>query len=326
MLRYELYGLSAGNPYASATLDPFTIEAHRGLLLELEGFIRLATIEAAVEKAAGADEPAFFLITGTGNSGRSSLANHIMYRYQCARAAHLPCFRLVTHCAERGEMTHDAYRTLRSTLLSLRAKMRAGQIDVPPPLAEMFAELSRRPRAEALDDYELQEIATYAASIFTARDVGFGIRYEGVATKELITRAARVFENASTVVVFTVDNYRHATAVQLTQADRQDFARRGHITDLTPLTSDQVAALARHRWTGHPPVPFEARGVREVFHERPLTIGQALRRLHMLLEARLREYDGDEPWPTEGLSMDGSWLRAVLSRDDTWHGLGARHG
>lgn len=326
MLRYELYGLPSGNPYVSAPLDPFAVEDHRDLLLELEGFIRLTAIEAAVEKAVGTDKPAYFLITGMGNSGRTSLANHVMYRYHHARAAHLPCFRLVTHCAERGEMTHDAYRTLRSTLLSLRAKMRASQIDIPPPLSEMFTDLSARPRAQALDDYELQEIAAYAASIFAARDMGFGVRYEGVATKELITRAVRVFENASTVVVFTVDNYRHATAVQLTQADRQDFARRGHITDLTPLTPAQIAALAHHRWTGHPPSPFDPQGVRNVFHERPFTIGQALRRLHDLLDTRLREYDGDEPWPTDELRIHESWLRLAMRRGETWYGTGALHG
>ncbi|MGI5282941.1 hypothetical protein ACQEVF_06375 [Nonomuraea polychroma] len=318
--RYELYGLRSGNPYAGRPLDPLTSEDDR--LLELEGFIRLATIEATVKGAADANKPAFFLITGMGNSGRTSLANHIMYRYQHAMAARLPCFSLVTHCAERGEMTHDAYRTLRSTLLSLRAKMRANQIDVPLPLAEMFTDLSKRPRSQAMDDYELQEIADYAASIFAAHDMGFGVRYEGVATKELIIQASRVFENASTVVVFTVDNYRHATAVQLTRADRQEFARRGHITDLSPLSAAQIAALADHRWTGRRPSPFDSEGVCKAFHEHPCTIGLALRHLHRLLDTRLRQYDGDEPWPTDGLRMDEDWLLLNMRRDETWYGPG----
>jgi hypothetical protein len=312
--RYELYGLPSGNPYASRPLDPLGCEDDRHRLLDLEGFVRLAAIDATVERAAATDTPAFFLITGMGNSGRTSLANHVMYRYQSARTAHLPLFRLVRHYAERGEMTHDAYRTLRSTLLSLRAKMRANKIDVPPALAEMFEDLSKRPRAQAMDDYELQEIADYAASVFAAHDMGFGIRYEGVATKELITQATRVFENAGTVVVFTVDNYRHATAVQLTRADRQEFARRGHITDLSPLSPAQIAALAHHRWTGHPPCPFDSDGVCEAFQEHSCTIGQALRHLHRLLDTRLRQYDGDVPWPTDGLRIHESWLRLNLRR------------
>ncbi|TMR14316.1 hypothetical protein ETD86_29065 [Nonomuraea turkmeniaca] len=324
--RYELYGLPSGNPYASRPLDPLACEEDRHRLFDLEGFIRSTAIEATVESAAATDRPAFFLITGMGNSGRTSLANHVMYRYQHARTARLPPFRFVTHYAERGEMTHDAYRTLRSTLLSLRAKMRVNQIDVPPPLAEMFTELSRRPRAQAMDDYELQEIADYAAAIFAAHDMGFGVRYEGVATKELITLATRVFENASTVVVFTVDNYRHATAVQLTRADRQEFARRGHITDLSPLSPAQIAALADHRWTGHPPSPFDSAGVLKAFQEHPCTIGQALRHLYKLLDTRLRQYDGDEPWPTDGLRIHEHWLLLHMSRDETWYGPGGFHG
>ncbi|TMR88380.1 hypothetical protein, partial [Nonomuraea basaltis] len=248
-VRYELYGLPSGNPYAGGPLDPLALEADRDLLLELEGFIRPTAVEEAVEKAVGAEKPAFFLITGVGSSGRTSLANHIMYRYQHARAAHLPHFTLLTHCAERGEMTHDAYRTLRSTLLWLRSRLMSRQIVIPPDLAGMFTDLSRRMSDQAMHEYELQPIADYAAALLAARDVGFGIRYEGVATKELITQAIKVFENTSTVVVFTVDDYRHADAVQLTDADRQEFARRGHITDLSPLTPSQIAALAHHRWT-----------------------------------------------------------------------------
>ena len=68
-LRYELYGLPAGNPYAARPLDPLALPADRELVLELAGFIRLAVIEAAVKEAISEGKPAFFLITGVGNSG-----------------------------------------------------------------------------------------------------------------------------------------------------------------------------------------------------------------------------------------------------------------
>ncbi|MBF8187719.1 hypothetical protein ITP53_18670 [Nonomuraea sp. K274] len=321
-VRYDLYGLPSGNPYSTQPLDPLTRETDHERLLELEGFVHLPAIKKAVERAVGAEGPAFFLINGVGNSGRTSLANHVMYLYKLARAAHpAPCM-LLTHSPEAGEMTHDAYKTLRSTLLWLRNKMRQCHVAIPPDLADMFAELSRRPRESPLDDYDLQGIAEYAAG--TLADAGhkicFGIRYEGVATKELITQSTKVFENTSTLVVFTVDDYRHADTVQLTETDRQEFAKRGHIVDLPTLTPTQIAALAEHRWTGRPPVPFDPQAVREVFNGRPYTIGEALHHLRVLLDVRLSEYDRDDPWPNEDLSIRGKWLRLKMWQGERWYG------
>lgn len=318
--RYHLYGLASGNPYVNRPLDPLTCDADADLLHDLTGFIQPAAIGDALEKAVRAEGPAFFLITGVGNSGRTSLANHIMYRYRRIVATHLSRHHLVTHVAERADMTYDSYAILRSTLLSLRNKMRHHHVAIPPDLRDLFDELRRRPRADPLDDYDLQEIAEFIAVALAAADMGFGVRYEGVPTKDLINQAVKVFENTSTVVVFTLDRYKHAGAAQLADADRQEFARKGHVIDLSALNSHQIAALSHLRWTGHPPSPFDTQGIRNAFSARSCTIGQALRHLEVLLRIRLSEYDKDDPWPNDDLHIPENWIRLKLWQADQWNG------
>ncbi|MET7334050.1 hypothetical protein [Nonomuraea sp. NPDC005650] len=292
----------------------------------MEGFIRLAAIESTMERAINGDKPALFLITGVGNSGRTSLANHMLYAYQRAATARLAGYRFVVHRVERDDMTHDAYQLLRSTLLSLRNKMHTSNIEIPPRLQRGFTTLSHRAPTNPMNEYDLQEIAEFAATAFAAHDAGFGIRYEGVSTKELLTQAAKVFENTRTVVVFTIDNYDHASTVQLTDADRQAFARRGHVIDLSALTPRQIAVLADGRWTGEPPSPFDLDGVQRAFSTRPYTIGQAMQHLAVLLDCRLSEYDSDEPWPTDGLLMHEMWMQLKMWQAEKWNGLGDPHG
>ncbi|NRQ33601.1 hypothetical protein HII36_17345 [Nonomuraea sp. NN258] len=318
--RYDLYGLLAGNPYVNRPLDALSSASDRSLLLELGGFVELAVIQAAAERAAAREASAFFLITGKGNSGRTSLANHVMhlYRQACTRK---PGYVLVTHCADQDEMTHDAYGLVRSTLLSLRNQMPAHGIQIPDDLRPAFAELSRD-RNTQMNEYDLQDIARHIATAFSTRNAGFGIRYEGVPAKDLIMLATTVFETSAAVVVFTVDSYRHANAAQLTPADRQRFSRRGHlVVDLSTLTPDQIAALADARWNGASPTPFDPQGVRTTFGAQPYTIGQVLHYLEMMLDFRLSEYDGEEPWPqAKDLRIDGPYMQTKMWQRERWLG------
>ncbi|MFF4617405.1 hypothetical protein [Nonomuraea jabiensis] len=320
--RYELYGLE-GNPYAVGPLDAVTCESDRELLLELAG-IRLSAIEAAIERAVSRNRPAFFLITGVGKSGRTSLANHVMRLYQDATAQ--PGRTFVTHCAEPEHMTHDAYTQMCSTLLGLRNMMNDCAINVPDELRARFSELGRRTSTDPMNEYDLQDIAWSSGATFAAANVGFGVRYESVPTKKLIWLATKVFERTSTVVVFVVDAYDHANTAQLTVADRERFATRGHIVDLGTLPPVQIAELAHRRWSGRPPPPFHAEGLMEALGGRTYTVGQAMRRLALLLEFRLREYEKDDPWPTDDLRMPGDWLHLRIWQGESWNGLGGTHG
>jgi hypothetical protein len=323
--RYHLYGLPYGNPYVIRPLDPLARESDEELLHELSGFVQVSELEATIRAAVDEGRPAFFLITGKGHSGRTSLANYVMHLYRRISGERMEGYRLATVCVERDEMTHDAYRQLRSTLLALRNRMNNLNIGIDPDLRGQFTELGKRATAEPLDDYELQAIAADAAAAFKTHDAGFGVRYEGVATKSLLTKAIRVFERTDTVVVFIVDSYKHASAVQLTGTDLEEFARRGHVVELCALTPLQMAQLAHHRWNGHPPSPFHFEGVRNVFAAHSYTIGQAMRRLHTLLEFRLSEYKGEQPWPTDGLTMDEEWLEIKKWQGETWSRLGDGH-
>ncbi|MFC4115837.1 hypothetical protein [Nonomuraea zeae] len=322
--RYALYGLRSGNPYVSRPLDAVTCESDHELLLELAGFIPLTTLKTAIEQKAGRKRPVFVLITGVGKSGRTSLANHIMRLYRDAATS--PGATFVTHRAEPDDMTHDAYAQICSTLLSLRNKMNECAIKIPDELRARFTELGQRTRADRMNEYDLQDIAGLAGSTFAAAKVAFGIRYEGVPTKQLITLATKVFESTSTVVVFTVDAYEHANTVRLTKAERERFAARGHIVDLGTLTPEQISELAKHRWNGRPPAPFHEQGLTNALSGREYTVGQALRRLEVLLDFRLSEYEKDDPWPTDDLHMHENWLRLKIWQGERWNGMGDIHG
>jgi hypothetical protein len=204
--------------------------------------------------------------------------------------------------------------------------MKSNNIRIPDELSDRFDSLSLRGLADALDEYDLQAIAQDTALAFSSCNAGFGVRYESVSTKKLLTQATKVFETAATVVVFTVDTYEHADTVQLTQADRREFAMHGVVVDLNTLTPRQIAALADGRWTGQPPCPFDTKGVESAFSTRPYTIGQAIHQLGMLLDFRLSESDPDTPWPAESLRISESWLQLKLWQGEKWNGLGGPHG
>ncbi|MEO3802790.1 hypothetical protein [Nonomuraea sp. B1E8] len=321
--RYELYGLQSGNPYTCRPLNAVADDADRARLLELAGFVRLATIKEAVETGVSGNRPVFFLINGVSKSGRTSLANHVMSLYRDAAGLGES---FATHCAEPEEMTQDPYPVMCSTLLSLRNKMNEQAIAIPEVLRERFTELGRRAHIDQMNAYDLQEIAGLTGSTFAAAKGGFGIRYESVPTKKLITLATQVFAHTRTVVVFTVDDYDHANTFRLTRAERERLAPHVCVVDLAALTGEQVAHLARDRWTGRPPSPFHEEGVKSAFSGRPYTIGRAMQHLELLLEFRLREYDKDDPWPTDDLHMPESWLVNRMYQRERWNGLGGIDG
>ncbi|WP_171075269.1 hypothetical protein, partial [Nonomuraea basaltis] len=74
------------------------------------------------------------------------------------------------------------------------------------------------------------------------------------------------------------------------------------------------------------PSPFDPHGVRNVFRERPFPVGQALRHLQVLLDLRLSEYEGDEPWPTDDLRIHERWLELKMWQGERWYGTGGFRG
>ncbi|GII52401.1 hypothetical protein Pth03_07900 [Planotetraspora thailandica] len=326
-VRYELYGLpDKKNPYVNRPLDALTDSSDQDLLLELEGFIQLAGIEAAVDRAVREGRPAFFLIIGAGGSGRTSLSNHVMRSYQDRRWPGQEGDNLCVHRSPRTTMTHDPYRQLTDTLLSLRNNMKRRHIEISDDLKTSFRDLSRSQASGPLSDYDLQEIAELVSSDVATRGSGLGIHYEGVATKELLALAPRVFENTQAVMVLTVDAYDHAGTPQLTESDKQEFAKLGHVIHLEALTPAQISMLALKRWNGTQPSPFDPGGVESAFTRRRYTIGQAMRYLAMLLDFRLSEYHDAEPWPTAELRLHEDWLQTKMWQGENWARLDDPNG
>ncbi|MFF5232362.1 hypothetical protein [Dactylosporangium sp. NPDC000521] len=293
---YKPYGL-AECPYSNRVLNPFDDPEHAKLYSELDGFVDMRQIEAKLDEAVRTRRAAFFLVSGEGYSGRTSLANIIMFRYwQLLKLKDaLPVYRA-------GNLDNDHEKTLRDTVLGLRWEMLLNSSATTD--AKLDGLFDRIERTEHPDP-GLQQAAATLAGRFSP----YGVCYEKVPSKQLLTGAIELFRKARAVVVFTREAYDHSMTFELTAADRQLFNRSGMVIDLSGLTPRQVKLLAEERWTGEAPYPFSPEGIEASFAPVYQTVGRQLRYLELLLCRRLIDYDSDERWPgPPGLFLDHDFL------------------
>jgi len=321
--RYDLYGLPR-SPYSVRELDPLQHDTDQKLLLELEGFIELNNIEDALLAAVTSQKPAFYLIIGTGNSGRTSLANYIMYRYRELRAKQPGQEdlrkRFVAYRPERQELNFAHEELLQYTLLWLRNEM-DDPLNIEFSDQGLESQLAKLSEGEISNIYDLQLIATRIGKAFSGKPAGFGIHYDGVKSKELLSWVPKAFQKVQTVVVLTVDDYTHGATAQLSTADLGQFRQLGGVViELSHLTARQIAVLAEARWNGTPPSPFDLDGVTAAFKEARHAVGQALMVLDGLLRLRLRDYSDAAPWTgaEETLKLDKAWLAGAIAAADLW--------
>jgi hypothetical protein len=328
--RYDLYGLPC-SPYAVRPLDPLQRGTDEDLLLELEGFIELHNIEDALQAAATSHKPAFFLIIGTGNSGRTSLANYMMYRYRELRAQQPGQEelrdRFVAYRPERQELNFAHEELLRDTLLWLRNEG-DDPLNIEFSDQGLESQLAKLSDGEISNIYDLQLIATRIGKAFSGKPAGFGIHYDGMKSKEMLSWVPKVFQKVQTVVVLTVDDYSHGATAQLSTADRGQFRQLGGaVIELSHLTARQIAMLAEARWNGTPPSPFDRDGITAAFKEARYAVGNALMFLDGLLWMRLHDYSDAAPWTgsEETLKLDKSWLAGAIAAADFWMDMSRKY-
>lgn len=311
-LPYHLYGLADGNPYVHKPLNPLQTPADAGRLLTLDGFVRREDVISYLRGRKDSGKPAFVLVGGRNQTGRTSMANWILHSYFEVREVEDRFLQVSVPVKDQA-----TFPWIRKAIAQLWS-------DLPDTSGltlnkEILDRIERCLTVTADMPYEeLFQAALRALSIeLTSRKYATGIIFERIPDAEFIASAKTVFARSEAVVVFTYDDYDHP---QTTDAKGFRAVQFDDVLDvyMEPLASRQVCLLAKHRWTGASGLafPFEDHGLEEVYRDNRTPIMKVLKRLEDFLDYKLEiTPPSAAAWPgNQDLFMCGQWLVATFNR------------
>lgn len=322
---YQRYGC-ARNPFHYPDLDPLIRPEDEDLFVTVDGFQAVCSaagpvrtiLSAAVEKR----EPAFFLVSGGGWSGKKAASRHILNRYRELRGITRDRFVVpdpfIPHFA--------VVEAVQQWLMFLDTELEPLRDLYAEPDREFFRDVERltpptiRPRTQA----GLRGLANRLAG--ATAPAGFGVHFYGKLTSELVETAFSMLAKAQTVCVFQTPAFQspdsHAAEVERWFSEAKGNARTGVIR-LEPLDAQEVGDLARVRWervaAGLRP-PFSLQDLVAALKAKRRSIGGALRVLHDLIEKKLDEHPAGANWPdASDLEFTGPELAADIPFLERYH-------
>jgi hypothetical protein len=311
---YEVFGLKE-NPYAITPLTPFAPVPDGRLPLELDGFVDLGSLRDYLRECVDAKRPAFVIVSGRNYTGRTSMGFCAidLYRKLCGLGDRFLVGEVGLLNYSPFEMMSNAFSFLhvaceeRELALTEQLRDRLRDVESTPPM-------TYQPRLQVLAKKLGIELAKQEGAPY-----GFGVLIEGLREIEILQAARVIFKATPSIVVFTHSVGDNATTAPLSGLTPDE----AHIMHLSPLASRQVRLLAEGRWkqaTTEHRCPFDGHGLETVFGTETFVIRRALKKLHRLLEYRLRVSNGETP-PTdpEALHMSYDWLVETVRAMNEWN-------
>jgi hypothetical protein len=314
MVGYDIFGLK-DNPYVIKPLMPFAPVPDGRLPLELDGFVDLASLRGYLTECVAAEKPAFVVVSGLNYTGRTSMAF-------CA----LDLYRHIRDLGDRfvfgevGLLNYSPFEVMSNAFGFLQAACDERSLELTAELRDSLNGIdgtplvTYQPRLQALAKKLGNELAKQSDAAY-----GFGVLIEGLREIDIFQAARVVFKGTPSIIVFTHSIGDNATTTSLNGLGPDE----AHIIRLSPLASRQVRLLAEGRWqqatTAHP-CPFDGVGVETVFGSETFVIRRALKKLHRLLEYRLRIANGEPPLADpEALHMSYDWLVETVNAMNEWN-------
>jgi hypothetical protein len=311
---YDLYGLTRGNPYVNRPLDP-GYEVDRPLFLPLEVLPPEDVITAHIARTATAGGSTAFLLSGRSGAGRTSLAHKIMHLYREARG-----IGDTFHIVRYKKVDHNSFTRVSEIIKDIRNEVCRKHMNRWDELTQRIPDRDDRD----LTRLDLQTRADYLAFVMqnVKPAMHFALLIDGIQDDAFMDTLAVVFRYVPAVVVVTRNAYDTADTVSAQRlSERPEWQEWAMHLELRPLTGPDVERITVNRWAaaaGDLVCPFDLVGVRHSFNQRSKPMGHAIQLLGWLLEGRLRQYEGNEPWPaaTE-LHLPAKWIEWMMQRGES---------
>jgi hypothetical protein len=309
-LPYWLYGLTDRNPYQTRPLDPYRRPTDRDCWIDI-GFATLGHILGRLQSAAQKEEPAFVVIEGREDTGRTSVANYLLDKYFEFRG--VGDRHVIAH-VDVGD--YDEYSWALTAMVDLQNEVEAKGLQLARELTDTLNRIEQIPVAAYKQRF--QGIARTLSVQLKKLDEphAFGVLFEKVFKPEFIAAAQIIFQKSPALITFTHDTYKHALTAASPSLDQARFDEEVEIVRLGCLTGSQVCALADGRWkkASELDFPFDANGLGELFHDKSEPIKKVMGWLEELLNYKLNLARNEKvPWPdNKGLEMDDLWLTATF--------------
>ncbi|WP_157248268.1 hypothetical protein [Nonomuraea typhae] len=318
-LRYELYGLSGGNPYRVEPLDPLTHAGHRALLVDVNGYAAATeALGAYLQARAESGESAFVVVSGTDFTGRTSVANHVLDLHRQIRG--LDRRLLVARVAIEN---NRAVEWVTAAMVELQNEIEKADLTLSPKLQEALdaIETIGATSGETIYPSRYRTLARRLRGELSGHpsgEYGFAAVFEGLRQADLIGKMQKVFEDSRSIAVFTHSAYKHANTPMLDELRSLGV----HIVSLRSLDGPQIRCVAEARWKGASPLPspFPPDSLEAVWCE-PAPIKSVVKMLGAWIDFRLRTSSEQGAWPhNTDLEIGQRFMTATLDMLKTMGG------
>ncbi|MFB4278950.1 hypothetical protein ACBJ59_26915 [Nonomuraea sp. MTCD27] len=294
-LRYELYGLSDGNPYRIDPLNPLVHDGDRVMLVDVNGFAAMTeTLRTYLERTAAANESAFVVVSGTDFTGRTTVANHVLDVYSQVRG--LGRRLLVTRIRVENNRDVDS---VTAAMVELQNEIEKAGLTLTPELQSALdaIETIGSTSGETIYASRYRALARRLHNELSGQSLGehtFGVVFEGLRQTSLVGRMRKVFEDSRSIAVFTHGAYKHANTPAVDELHTLD----AHLIRLRSLDGPQIRCVAEERWKGASPLPspFPPDSLEVVWSE-PAPIKSVVKMLGAWIDFRLRTSADGGAWP-----------------------------
>jgi hypothetical protein len=304
---YIRYGLTE-NPYEAGVLAIEEMDRFETIYpfddTQLEG--KLST---AIAKGKLAD----YVVTGTSGSGRTTVARHIMAAYgelwsKNGKVAYYE--RPHDGNVDARQVAKDVLKGLSDEVRRLGAEFKDG------PCKELRDEMK-----ELAPDYSIQDLQSLARDFTESvnkRNGAVACSVENVPNAAVFAGMRGMFEKSQGLLVCTVLAEQREAVLGALKAHEI-----GEEITLDKLADDRACYLATkrwERWKATPPLPFNLTGLRNVFHDKPRTVGKSLKTLAHMIDSKLINYPGNTLHPADrGLSFNEKQIRENFEQFDKGH-------
>ena len=318
-----VYGLTS-NPFRLETLDPLFHPTDLDCLSLVDGWKDLTEAEELIGRRVAEEKPVFFVVEGASDTGRSSVANYLVYLWAKERGVgrdsvlvHPPHPR--DSGGNRG--TYAPEDQVLGWISSLRVRNVVERLGLTEPTQKQLSGLPQAASPTAATDYSLALYNT-ERDLRTPADGGRELLLAAILERGkgrgLVPLIRESFQATRAIVVITVDSSVDSQDV-LADISRLLPSDQGLVLSLGPIQGADVGTIIENRWDCYRKGienPFDLTAVAEVFTS-PRPIARVVKALGWMLEVRQAEFSDEEPWPaTKRLAFKADQMHRLLSSLD----------
>jgi len=322
-----VYGLTS-NPFLHGELDPLARPQDLPCISLVDGWGDLTTAVELIGRRVAVEEPVYFVVEGASQTGRSSVANYLVYLWAKESGVGDGSNREVL--VERRDQgpnrgTYAPEFQIFDWISQLRVRAVKSHLVLSPTAENRLSVLSPSPASGANFALALNAVETDLRRGQEGKELLLAAIFERGKGKDLLRMVQDSFDATRAIVVITVDATEDARDV-LDDIEKVLSPDRGWLLKLGPVRGVDVRTIITDRWNHYRPdipCPFDVAGAAEAFENNPRPIARTVKLLSGMLEMRQVNFAGDEPWPvTQRLFLDAKAMRDMLEFFDRNMNLG----